>query len=79
MLDNKFTNYLFFHMHHLKYYSSDVLAVISGASTIAAWQEQLDWTLRILASITAITAAIYSILIRKKSVNASDVKKPDDK
>lgn len=57
-------------MHYVKFYSSDILAVISGASTIAAWQEQLDWSLKIIASITAIVAAIYSILIRKKNVSS---------
>ena len=43
---------------------SDVLAMLSASSSIAAWQEQLDWALRILASILAIAAGIYSIVVR---------------
>jgi hypothetical protein len=43
---------------------SDVLAMISATSSIAAWQEQLDWALRILASLLAIAAGVYSIVVR---------------
>lgn len=43
---------------------SDVLAMVSATSSIAAWQEQLDWALRILASLLAIAAGIYSIVVR---------------
>jgi hypothetical protein len=43
---------------------SDVLAMLSASSSIAAWQEQLDWALRILASILAIAAGVYSIVVR---------------
>ena len=43
---------------------SDVLAMVSGSSSIAAWQEQLDWALRILASLLAIAAGVYSIVVR---------------
>jgi hypothetical protein len=43
---------------------SDVLAMVSASSSIAAWQEQLDWALRILASILAISAGVYSIVVR---------------
>jgi peptidoglycan/LPS O-acetylase OafA/YrhL len=41
---------------------ADFFAIVSGATALAAWQEQLDWTLRILASLVAIIAggiAIY--------------------
>ena len=43
---------------------SDVLAMVSASSSIAAWQEQLDWALRIFASLLAITAGVYSIVVR---------------
>ena len=43
---------------------SDVLAMVSASSSIAAWQEQLDWALRIVASLLAISAGIYSIVVR---------------
>ena len=44
--------------------SSDMLAMLSATSSIAAWQEQLDWALRILASLLAIAAGVYSIVVR---------------
>jgi len=44
----------------------DLLAVVSATSSIAAWQEQMDWSLRILASILAICAGLYSIYTRYK-------------
>jgi hypothetical protein len=37
---------------------------VSASSSIAAWQEQLDWALRILASVLAIAAGVYSIVVR---------------
>lgn len=43
---------------------SDVLAMVSATSSIAAWQEQLDWALKILASLLAIAAGVYSIAVR---------------
>jgi len=46
---------------------SDILAVVSASSSIAAWQEQLDWALRIIASLLAITAGIYSIIARYRN------------
>ena len=51
-------------LHHGRQIGSDVLAMVSATSSIAAWQEQLDWALRILASILAIAAGIYSIVVR---------------
>lgn len=50
--------------HSARQVGSDVLAMVSATSSIAAWQEQLDWALRIMASILAIAAGIYSIVVR---------------
>lgn len=47
-----------------KQVGSDLLAMISASSSIAAWQEQLDWALRIFASALAIAAGVYSIVVR---------------
>jgi hypothetical protein len=47
-----------------KQIGSDVLAMISATSSIAAWQEQLDWALKIFASLLAIAAGVYSIAVR---------------
>lgn len=44
--------------------ASDIFAVVSATSSIAAWQEQLDWALRVAASILAILAGVYSIMVR---------------
>jgi hypothetical protein len=51
-------------VHQGRQVGSDVLAMLSASSSIAAWQEQLDWALRILASILAIAAGVYSIVVR---------------
>lgn len=48
--------------------ASDLLAMISASSSIAAWQEQLDWMLKIIASLLAIVAGTYSIIVRYKSL-----------
>lgn len=45
---------------------SDLLAVASGVSTITAWQEQLDWSLRILAALIAIAAGSVALWQRLK-------------
>jgi ABC-type nickel/cobalt efflux system permease component RcnA len=58
-------------MNHPRSVISDVLAVVSASSSIAAWQEQLDWMLKIIASLLAISAGIYSIISRRKSRNKS--------
>jgi len=50
--------------HSARQIGSDVLAMVSASSSIAAWQEQLDWALRIVASLLAITAGVYSIVVR---------------
>lgn len=47
---------------------SDILAMVSATSSIAAWQEQLDWGLRILASLLAISAGVYSIMVRYRKL-----------
>lgn len=43
---------------------SDFLAMISGVGSIAAWQDQLDWTLRIVATLVAIVAGSIAIYQR---------------
>ena len=58
-------------MSHPRSVISDVLAVVSASSSIAAWQEQLDWMLKIIASLLAISAGVYSIISRRKSRNKS--------
>lgn len=55
-------------MNYPRHIGSDVLAVISASSSIAAWQEQLDWALKIIASLLAIFAGIYSIWARYRKV-----------
>ena len=55
-------------MNYTRHLGSDILAVVSASSSIAAWQEQLDWALKIVASILAICAGIYSIIVRYKKV-----------
>ena len=61
-------------MNYPRNVGSDVLAVISASSSIAAWQEQLDWALKIIASLLAIFAGIYSIWARlKKREKKSDL------
>jgi len=54
---------------HSRQIGSDVLAMVSATSSIAAWQEQLDWALRILASLLAIAAGVYSIVVRYRRKN----------
>ena len=56
-------------MSHPRNVISDVLAVVSASSSIAAWQEQLDWMLKIIASLLVISAGVYSIISRRKSRN----------
>lgn len=38
--------------------------LVSGFATISAWQENLDWALKIVAFLVAIAAGLLSILIR---------------
>jgi hypothetical protein len=40
---------------------SNVFAAVSSGFAIAAWQEQLDWSLRIAASVVAIIAGLIAI------------------
>lgn len=40
---------------------ADVYFLFSGAATITAWQEQLEWGLRILAAVVAICAGLASL------------------
>jgi len=51
-------------LHPSRQLGGDILAMVSATSSIAAWQQQLDWVLRIVASILAIAAGVYSIVIR---------------
>ena len=46
---------------------ADVFAIIAGGSSIAAWQEQVEWWLKILAAIVAIVAGLASISYHLKS------------
>ena len=55
-------------MNYPRHVGSDILAVVSASSSIAAWQEQLDWMLKIIASLLAISAGIYSIWARYRKV-----------
>lgn len=51
--------------------SSDFLAAIAATGALAGWQENLDWALRVVASLIAITAgsiALYKQLRKKKRV-----------
>jgi hypothetical protein len=54
-------------MNYSRQVGSDILAVVSASSSIAAWQEQLDWALKIIASLLAISAGIYSIVYRLRT------------
>lgn len=42
----------------------DILAIISGSSSILVWQEQLDWGLRIAATLVAVAAGGITIYQR---------------
>ena len=52
----------------------DILAVVSGGTALAGWQEQLDWALRVGAAIVAIAAGLTSLYFhfRKRRANARD-------
>lgn len=41
--------------------SGKLTAMVSGASAVAAWQEQFEWTVRIGAGLVAILAGLFSI------------------
>ena len=46
----------------------DALAFCSSLATIAAWQEQVDWAFKILASLVAIAAGCYSIYLHRQRI-----------
>lgn len=46
----------------MKGHAPDLLAVAAGATSIAAWQEQLEWSLKILATLVAIAAGVASFV-----------------
>ncbi len=50
---------------------SDCLAGLSGFFAVATWQEQLDWSIRIIAGLLAAIAAFLSIRhrLRKPPIN----------
>lgn len=45
---------------------SDILALTSISSSIATWQEQLDWTLRMILAVVGIIAGSIAIYQRLK-------------
>ena len=45
---------------------SDLFAIISAGSGVLAWQEQLDWALRILVSVVGLVAGVITIYQRLK-------------
>lgn len=47
---------------------SDSLAAISTIASIAAWQEQFDWGVKVLASLVAIVAGLYSIYLHRQRI-----------
>ncbi len=53
-------------MNNLHAKIPDVLSGVSTVAAVAAWQEQFDWYLKILASAVAIAAGLYSIYGRRK-------------
>jgi hypothetical protein len=56
-------------MHNLKAHIGHVLgSVTSSAGAIAAWQTQLDWAMRVSASVVGIMVGLLTIrsLLRKK-------------
>jgi hypothetical protein len=46
---------------------TDLLAVVSASSSIAAWQEQLEFWLRIAATLVAIAAGVASLLYHRRA------------
>jgi hypothetical protein len=46
---------------------ADIFAVIAGGSSIAAWQEQVEWWLKIAAAVVAIVAGLASISYHLKA------------
>lgn len=51
-----------------KSFICDSLAAVSSLATIAAWQEQLDWSFKVLASLVAIVAGLYSIYLHRQRI-----------
>jgi uncharacterized membrane protein HdeD (DUF308 family) len=46
---------------------ADIFAVIAGGSSIAAWQEQVEWWVKIAAGAVAIVAGLASISYHLKA------------
>lgn len=55
----------------------DLLAVASLGSSVASWQEQLDWSLRIIATLVAIAAGSVAMWQRLKGRNV-DLVTPEE-
>lgn len=51
-----------------KTFICDSLAAVSSLATIAAWQEQFDWGVKVLASLVAIVAGLYSIYLHRQRI-----------
>lgn len=51
--------------------ASDILVGVSTLASVAAWQEQIDWSLRILGSLVAIAAGLYSIYLHRQRIKRS--------
>ena len=51
---------------HQKHPLADALSICSSLLAVASWQEQLDWGLRITASIVAIATGVFVIYDRVK-------------
>ena len=45
----------------LRHALPDLFAVIAGGGSIAAWQEQVEWSLKIVATLVAIAAGVASL------------------
>lgn len=54
---------------------ADGFALMSGLLSLASWQDQLDWGLRVMAALIAIiagTIAIYQRLKKRRGLSGRD-------
>lgn len=63
-------------LHRLNYHLPDALAVAAGATSIAAWQEQLEWSLKIIATLVAIAAGVASFIYHNRRRRADKTRAP---
>lgn len=56
------------------FHFADALALTAGVSSLAAWQEQVDFWLRITAAIVAIAAGLVTLYqrLRKRRQDAAE-------